>query len=109
MSNKIRKSWISGHTLCDVIELLDSIEEEKVYQFDEKFRSGLLDLGYTVKEKFIVDNRGDGYRGKIDFVIEKRGKRAAIQLDNIHVRHKNIRKIKEVPKVDMRLVYCRFA
>ena len=90
--------------------LLDSIPDGGLSKpFEDSTAIGLLALGYSVKHNFLVPDRGDGYRGKVDFVAWRWDGIIALELDREKPRKKSIWKVQQVRDTTTRLVYCRVA
>lgn len=103
-----REFWLEGVKDDLILRTLDSITSERGFKWFEDEACRLLRIiGYTIHRQFVVENRGDGYRGKIDIIAVKPPVLAAIELDAYVPRKKSIFKVRQVKDATMRLVYCR--
>lgn len=74
--------------------------------FQDAAQALLMADGWSVRREVYVDDRGDGYRGRVDLVAQANGLTVGIELDNWSPRAKSLHKLRCM-KADARLVVLR--
>lgn len=99
--------YSEGSVAVDLKGLLVSLPLVNARRFHHLAAVGMEKIGYVVKREFLVPNRGDGRRGKIDIVGRRNNEIVAIELDHVSARAKSLYKIKHFRPATARLVVCR--
>lgn len=99
--------YSEGSVAVDLKGLLVSLPLVNARRFHHLAAVGMEKIGYEVKREFLVPNRGDGRRGKIDIVGRRNNEIVAIELDHVSARAKSLYKIKHFKPATARLVVCR--
>lgn len=101
-------AWRRGDIPDDVLHAVRGAAGHTAAVFMHQLGWLLAESGYLVRREVLVENRGDGHRGRVDLVAERDGCRVAIECDRKTARRKSIMKLGQVPATG-RLVVCREA
>jgi hypothetical protein len=100
--------WFSGELVLEVVDVLNSISKDiDLRTFENEVYRIFSELGYAIERQFIVLDRGDGRRGKIDFLLESNGKKIALIIDKDSPRKKSIFKLENMKGIDFKFIYCK--
>lgn len=100
-------AWRRGDIPDDVLDAVRSAEGDNAERFMASVARALVGAGYSVRgREVIVDDRGDGRRGRIDLIVERGELVIAIECDRKTARRKSVIKLGRYPATG-RLVVCR--
>jgi hypothetical protein len=102
-------AWRRGSIPTDVLDAARASEGANAKAFVDSFAGRLAELGYFVAREIYVDDRGDGYRGRVDLVAALDGQVIAIECDRRSARRKSVIKLGKYPGATGRMVVCREA
>lgn len=103
-----RITYQQGSVAEDLQRLLLSLPLCDAGRFHHLAACGMEKLGYWVKRNYLVADRGDGRRGKIDIVAKRGEEVVAIELDHVEPRAKSLYKIQNFTAATTKLVVCRY-
>lgn len=75
--------------------------------FSASVTEQLRRLGFEIQTEYLVKNRGDGRRGRVDLVASRGPDVIAIELDRKTPRQKSVFKVRQVRNATAHLVLCR--
>ncbi len=67
----------------------------------------LTQRGFKCQCEYVLTNRGDGHKGRIDLIAIKNDIKLAIEIDCRTPRLNSIRKLKQMPKEYIKCIICR--
>lgn len=100
--------YLQGSLTDELADLLTSLPLCDAGRFHHLAACGMEKQGWKVKRNFVVPNRGDGRRGKIDIVARRESECVAIELDHVEARAKSLFKLRNFTEATARLVVVRY-
>lgn len=92
----------------DVVERLAALPDDLTAKaFHDQAEQALALIGFRCSREVVVDNRGDGQRGRLDLVAERGAERLALELDDRSPRQKSVTKLAGVLGGTVRVVVLR--
>jgi hypothetical protein len=97
---------LSGQVEPRLLDELQACRGQHAKDFQHAAAHVLEVNGFTVKREYVVPNRGDGYRGRLDLMAWRDDLTLAVELDNCSMRSKSLLKLASV-KADAHVVMLR--
>lgn len=103
-----RIAYLSGSIDASLKSYLESIPLLHADELHAKVLFDLKAMGYQVKRDYLIQNRGDGRRGKLDVLATRDDEVIALELDHATPRRKSILKVNNCPNATARIIVCRY-